>query len=338
MMSPITTPIRRRRFIAIAAAAAGLPLSLSRGSVAHATPLRIWTGSALGADAMLQIQHPDPATADRLIAMSLAEVARLERVFSLYRPDSALVQLNRHGSLENPPTDLVRLLSASAQFNALTGGAFDATVQPLWAVYAARRLTPAGPSPADLAAALASVGHDGVEIAPRRIRFIRPGMAVTLNGIAQGYITDRVVERLKDAGMAHALVDMGETRAIGGHPDGSAWQVGLADPGNPVRPFDRIPLLDQAVATSGGYGTPLDPAGRFNHIFDPASGRTSWRFRSVSVIAADATTADALSTAFSVMPLERSQSVIDQLGVRAVFLDDDGVRRTQQARLRPSGA
>lgn len=318
----------RRRFITIAAAAAGLPLVLhSRSHAATAPGLRVWTGIALGADAMLQIAHPDPAAADRLIALSLREVERLERVFSLYRPDSALVRLNRDGMLADPPADLLRLMSESLRFSQLTEGAFDVTVQPLWDVYAShfRRpdADPAGPLPAAIAAAVARVGSKHVILDEGAISLARPGMAVTLNGIAQGYITDRVVERLREAGVEHALVDMGETRALGGHPDGGPWRIGLANAGSPSDTTVRVGLQDRAISTSGAYGTQFDVAGRFNHIFDPASGATSWRYRSVSVIAPDATTADALSTAFSLMELKQTSSLVRELGLSAYFGGQD---------------
>ena len=127
--------LTRRRFIAITAAAGGLPL-LPIASARADSRLRVWSGTALGCDATLQIHHPDAATADRLIAASLAEVERLERIMSLYRPDSALSRLNRDGTLENPPFDLVRVLSESRRYGAISGGAFDVTVQPLWDLYA----------------------------------------------------------------------------------------------------------------------------------------------------------------------------------------------------------
>lgn len=321
-------PMRRRRFITIAAAAAGLPLLYPGSRAASATPLRVWTGSALGADAMLQIQHPDPRKADRLIADSLREVTRLERIFSLYQPESALVRLNRAGRLDDPPADLLRLLAQSARFGQLTHGAFDPTVQPLWNVYAAHfsrpDADPAGPPHAAIAAALQRVGYRHIELSAGHIRFGVPGMALTLNGIAQGYITDRVVDLLRNSGMQHALVDMGETRAIGTHPSGDPWRVGLRQPGAHEKIGQRIALQDQAVATSGGYGTPLDPAGRFNHLFDPHTGGSSWRYRSVSVVAPDATTADALSTAFSLMTLPRAAGIARMLNLRTWFVLDDG--------------
>jgi thiamine biosynthesis lipoprotein len=326
--------MKRRRFIVITAAVGGLPL-LPVGTRAASPMLRVWRGAALGADAVLQIHHPDPGAADRLIACSLEEVRRLERILSLYDPDSALVRLNRDGGLGEPPLDLVRVLAESAHFHRLTGGAFDVTVQPLWELYAGHfgrtDADPAGPPRGAVEAALARVGQDGIELSPERIRFARPGMGVTLNGIGQGYVTDRVVERLREGGVEHALVDMGETRAIGDHPAGGAWSIGLEDPASSGQVLDRIELTDRAVATSGGYGTQFDPAGRFNHIFDPADGSTSWRYLSVSVVATTATEADALSTAFCLMPLERTAPILRQLGLQAYFLYRDRRRYLQMA-------
>jgi FAD:protein FMN transferase len=324
----------RRRFIAISAAAGGLPLLPLAD--AHAGPLlRTWKGAALGADATLQIHHPDPAVADRLIAASLAEVARLERVLSLYQTDSALSCLNRDGVLDNPPLDLVRVLSESRRYGALTDGTFDVTVQPLWDLYAAHfsrpDAAPDGPPADAIAAAAARVGQEALEVDPARLRLARPGMGITLNGIGQGYVTDRVVELLRANGVEHALVDMGETRAIGGHPAGGPWSVGLEDPRVPGRIAERITLADRAVATSGGYGTVFDLAGRFNHLFEPRTGRTSWRWLSVSVETKTATAADALSTAFTLMSAEATARVVGALGLVAHFVHADGSRLVQRA-------
>lgn len=324
----------RRRFITITAAAGGLPLLPVRP--ARAAPLlRTWTGAALGADATLQIHHPDPVAADRLIEASLAEVARLEQVMSLYRLDSVLSRLNRDGVLEDPPFDLVRVLAESRRYGALTGGAFDVTVQPLWDLFASHfarpDASPDGPANAAIAAAVAKVGQDALEVGSERLRLGRPGMSISLNGIGQGYVTDRVVELLRAGGVEHALVDMGEIRAIGLHPMGGPWSVGLQDPRVPGRIAERVPLADRAVATSGGYGTVFDQAGRFNHIFEPRSGRTSWRWLSVSVETDTATAADALSTAFTLMPEDATAPLVRDLGLVAHFVPPDGSRLVQHA-------
>jgi thiamine biosynthesis lipoprotein len=322
--------INRRRFIAISAAAAGLPLLPITARAAPPRSLRVWTGDALGANAILQIHHPDSAIADMLIARALGEVRRLERVLSLYDEHSALCRLNRAGSLDDPPLDLVRVLAEAEQYHALTCGAFDVTVQPLWNLYAAhfsrRDADPAGPSPSAVAAALQRVGQAALELAADRIAFARPGMAVTLNGIGQGYITDRVVDLLRAGGVEHALVDMGETRALGAHPSGEPWRVGIEDPEMPSRIAERVLLRDRAIATSGGYGTRFDSAGRFNHIFDPRNGRTSSRYQAVSTIASTATEADALSTAFCLMPAEQIRKVIQARKLTAHLAMLDGRR------------
>jgi len=330
----IRNAVRRRRAITIVAAAAGLPLLALPLPRARQTPrLHVWTGSALGASAMLQIHHPDAAEADRLIAQSLDEIARQEAIFSLYRPDSALSLLNRNGHLDSPPSDLVRLLAEAERFSRLTDGAFDATVQPLWNLYARHFSQPgadqSGPPPAVIAAALAHVGHDRVQLDAGRVAFASAGMAITLNGIAQGYITDRVVDLLRAQGVTSSLVSVDEVRAIGPMPSGAPWSVGLENPRAPGNIVDHVALIDRAVGTSGGYGTQFDAAGRFNHIFNPADGRTSWRYLSVSVIAPDAMTADALSTAFSLMPLERAEPVVAMLGLQAYFTRPDGSRVMQ---------
>ncbi|MEI8394804.1 MAG: FAD:protein FMN transferase [Rhodospirillaceae bacterium] len=328
MTKPMTT-IGRRRFLGISAATAGLALLPFGPGPVQAEGVRVWRGSALGADACIQLHHPDSAEAERLIALCVTEVERLEAVFSLYRPDSALSRLNRTGELVAPPLDLVRLLSESAGFSARTGGAFDPTVQPLWQLYAGHFATPGtdpdGPSTERVQAALARVGWREVRVDSDRIALARPGMALTLNGIAQGYITDRVIERLRAAGVERVLADLGETRTLGRHPDGTPWRVGLENPFNRGTITGMLDLENQAISTSGGYGTVFEPAGRFNHLFDPASGRCAERWPAVSVVAETATTADALSTAFCFLPLETMRTVLARTGGSAhVSLIDGG--------------
>ncbi|MFC5353745.1 FAD:protein FMN transferase [Azospirillum himalayense] len=318
----------RRRFLGIAATAAGLAL-LPGGLRAAGVPVRTWRGVALGADSVLQLAHPDPAEADRLIALCLEEVARLERVFSLYQTDSALARLNRDGVLDAPPADLVRLLSEAAAFSRRTDGAFDPTVQPLWQLYAGHfarpGADPAGPPEAVLRAARDLVDHRKLRVEPGRVAFAGRGMAVTLNGIAQGYVTDRVSERLRAEGMTDVLVDLGEIRALGHHPSGRPWSVGLADPLVDGRNAGTLEIADRAVATSGGYGTPFDPAGRFTHLFDPATGGCAQEWLAVTVLAPDATTADALSTALSVAPEARAAVLLDRFpGTAARLTRHDG--------------
>lgn len=328
--SPLTrSALTRRRLIAIAASAGGAALLGGRRAMADAdAPVR-WRGSALGAQVSMEIHHPDRAKAERLVRQCVEDVRRLEWQFSLYDPNSAIRALNRAGVLASPDADMVALLRAALDFAALTDGAFDPTVQPLWDLYAAhftqRGAAPDGPDADRLAAALSKVGYRHLKVSPDRVALLKPGGAVTLNGIAQGYATDRVTETLRAAGLTATLVDMGEIRASGLKPGGAPWRVGLADPDRPGEISETIGLVDRAVATTAGAGFRFDPAGRFTHLFDPGSGRSPSRYRSVSVVAPTATEADALSTAFSLLPAPRIGEILAaRPGVQAHLTDSNG--------------
>lgn len=325
-----STPVSRRRFIGIVAATSaltGVPWA-AKAMQAATTPLSSWQGVALGADAQLHIHHPDPAFAKLLIDQALSEVQRLERIFSLYQKDSALRRLNRDGYLKHAPGDLTRLLLESKRISELTDGAFDPTVQVLWDLYsqaAQRSDTASIPDAAQIKQTLQQVGHQAIHIQDDTIELQRPGMALTLNGIAQGYITDRITEQLKQAGLEHALVDMGEIRGLGMAPGNRPWRVGLA--GDQTEPVSllRLDVHNQAVSTSSGSGTALSRDGTVTHLLNPANGQARPLYRSVSVVAGNATIADALSTAFSWMsPQEITRVLASDPSLRAWVLPYDG--------------
>lgn len=286
--------IKRRRLLSISAAAAAA-LTLP----ARAEALTQWRGVALGADATITLDHP---RAGAIIDRALAEISRLEAVFSLHRPDSALARLNADGQLAAPPFELLECLSLCARVHAATDGAFDPTVQPLWALHAehyAGRSNAEPPSEAALATARARTGWHRVRFDAARIR-LAPGMALTLNGIAQGYITDRVAALLRAMGLDQVLVGTGEFAALGGDPRGGPWQIGLRA-GAQILP-DTVALDSGALASSAARGITFDAAGRAGHILDPRTGRPApARWQLVSVTAPQAALADALSTAFCVL-------------------------------------
>ena len=309
--------ISRRRAISIMAATAGLPLlGLTATAQASASPV-IWRGQALGAPATLVLNHPDPAEAERLISRVVSEVERLEEIFSLYRASSALCELNRVGALAAPPAELVELLKACGTAWRASGGAFDPTIQPLWQLYASHFSSPgadpAGPAATDIEAARSRIGFDAVSVNRDRIAFARPGMALSLNGIAQGYVTDVVVGLLKAEGITSSLVSMGESRALGAKEDGSPWRVGLAETEAGANPDTVVDLVDKAVATSAGAGFHFDGSGRFSHILDPKHKTAALNYRRISVIAPSATIADAFSTAFS---------LLDEAAIRTVLAEN----------------
>jgi len=241
--------------------------------------------------------------AEQLVRRVAIEIERLERIFSLYRPDSSVSVLNSAGALATPPAELVDLLARCRDIWSVSGGVFDPTIQPLWMLharhFASPGAAPAGPSPDELKTALARIGFDRLVFDHNRVAFAARGMAITLNGVAQGFITDRIVALLREAGVTNTLADIGEVRAIGARDNGSSWRVGLGGTAHVVD------LVDRAVATSSPDGFrfagPDSPA----HLLNPLTGRSAVRYRNVSVLAPDATTADALSTACSFLDADR---------------------------------
>lgn len=320
----------RRKFIAISAAAAGLsvvPFGTSKKAVAG--QVVEWRGTSLGAVATIRLHHRDRTAAQRLIRQVVGEARRLEHVFSLYRYDSSLCELNRRGVLLAPPADLLELLAACDHVWHLTSGVFDPTVQALWRCYAehfaGRPVTSEGPPANARQRALELVGWGNVRFDRDKIVFARKGMALTLNGIAQGYITDRVVDRLRASGLNNCLVDMGELRALGPRPDNRPWHVAVEDAQNNAT--HPLSLTDGAVASSGAYGYRFDPEGTCNHLFNPLTGACAQTSRGVTVVADTATMADALSTAFALMDNDAVRSALAQTSHAKAYAAEAGQLR-----------
>lgn len=266
----------RRRFLTLAACALASPVSASPA-------IHRWQGTALGADVALAVRG-GPAPAARAFFAEAARALRaVEAQFSLFR-GSDLRRLNAMGHLPHPSDDMRALLALAGRVHAATGGAFDPTVQPVWQ---ARRLG------GDEAAARALTGWDGVRISDGQIR-LRPGMALTLNGIAQGFAADRLAEIAARHGLTDLLIDTGETRALGPHD----WTARIETPdGLALR---RLTLRDRALATSAPFGTRIGPDADLPHIVGPSGQTPLWAV--VSISAPSAALADALSTAAVLMP------------------------------------
>lgn len=292
-------PLSRRRFIAISAAAtAGLVIPL-RGASAEPT-LHTWRGIALGAKAEINLLHTDADRARRLFSSIEGEIRRLEGIFSLYQPDSELSRLNNTGLLFAPSLEMLEILSLSQRLHRATEGAFDPTVQPLWSHYA-RQV--AGNKTSDFAEAFACVGFNHVQIQPDEIKFDKSGMAMTLNGIAQGFVTDRITALLERESCGDIVVEIGEIAARGTpftrkQREETGWPVTLRPDPSLIDAQADIHLANAAVASSARLGTTFDQSGSRSHILDPGNGHpVDTGLAATSVVAPSAALADGLSTA-----------------------------------------
>lgn len=276
--------MKRRRFLSFVSAAC---LTAAAPAFAYR-----WQGVALGARAQIVLYHPE---AEAIAAAARAEIARLEQVFSLYRPDSEIMRLNRNGRLKAPSFEMLECLTLARRIHEVTGGLFDPAVQPLWRLLAEASAAGRTPEAGELAAARALTGFHRVGIDAGRIT-LAPGQALTLNGIAQGFIADKVTALLAARGVKDVLIDTGEIVAMGAGQGGAGWPVTL-------RGEDRARLWrDRALASSATFGTVMDEAGHLGHILSPAG--TVQAPAEITISAASAAVADGLSTALCLVSNE----------------------------------
>ena len=272
----------------------------------------------MGARLTIEASGSEAAAA---IEAAFGEVERLDSALSNWRDDSEIVALNRRAG-EQPflcSSDLAAVVGAALHWAEETGGAFDPTVEPL-----VRRLGLRGREgrlpgvPAE--AAVSSPAEEGRSSAPApidpwgwrlvrfdrargTIRFEAPGVGLDLGGIGKGYALDAALRVLVAHGVESALLDFsGQILVYGRGPDDGGWRVGVTGPDNRDRPREVIRIASGSLASSGnGERSVRGARGPIGHILDPATGRPAGFDGTVTVLAADGVTADALSTALFVM-------------------------------------
>jgi thiamine biosynthesis lipoprotein len=282
-------------------------------------------GLAFGTSVSIAAVHEDPARAAAAIGAALAEVRDVDALLTVFRPDSQVGRLNAEGTLRHPAPHLLRVLDFSQRLAALSDGAFDVTVQPLWLLGMRCQRLGRPPTREEVEAARARVGWTGLEVSPARVALARPGMGITLNGVAQGYATDLALGALRAGGVEDALLDTGELGAEGEREPGRPWTVGLRHPRRPDAVVARVAMDGRVLATSGDYAAPFTADFACHHLFDPRTGRSPTGLSSVAVAAPCGMEADALTKPMMVLDRPRALALLDRFpGAGAVFLDKAG--------------
>jgi len=298
-------------------AAAGLAIALGvrwRGGPAGGPVVEL-SGGTMGTTYHIAVAEPgwEGPRLDALTSAVAACLAEMDRQMSVYRPDSEISRVNAAGAGEavEVSADFAGVLSFALDVARRSGGVFDPTVAPLvevWGFGANGRRAPP-PGPAEIEAARADVGHGLVRVEGRRVVKDRPGTRLDLNAIAPGYGVDAVSRALRSLGATNYFVEIGgEVHAAGLNAFGKPWRIGVDYPSWDALPGDSLlgvlHLSGAAVATSGNYRNYRADAdgARYTHILDPRTGQSLRRPQtSVSVVARDAMTADALATTLFVM-------------------------------------
>ena len=307
-------------------------------SAAGAKPAQlVWRERAmvgLGTTLSLRAAHADGAQADAGLNAAVAQVRNVERLMSLFDPQSALSQLNRDGVLHHPHPDFVRVLQLAQRVSRQSAGGFDVTVQPCWLAWQAAQQVGRLPTQAEIDAARARVGWQNLVVTPRQIHFKQAGMALTLNGIAQGFAGDLAKAALQSHGVEHALLDTGEWSALGSSPSQSPspgssprpspWRLGIEDPRKTGALVARLALDGRAVATSSDAHYRFGKDDVHHHIFNPATGYSPRALACVTVVAPSCALADALTKVMFMGSAQKAMQLAQQWKVDVLAVEKTG--------------
>lgn len=246
------------------------------------------------------------------IEATFAEMRRLIAIFDHRQAGSTLSQLNKQGRLASPQPELLSVLSQAIAFGDLTDGAFDVSIKPLLDAVKAGKESPDYQKLVD---------YRRIQVHDDEI-VLQSGMALTLDGIAKGSVVDGAVAALGKQGYENVLVEAGGDLVGNGRSvDNTPWQIGIQHPRQAGNLMTTLPISAQAVATSGDYMNTFTADFSRHHILNPRTGQSPAQSASVTVLAPNAATADALSTALMVMGPEAGLALAEQLtAVEALFI------------------
>jgi thiamine biosynthesis lipoprotein len=286
-----------------------------------------WTSRTLtgmGTSMTIRVAHINTSVTNAALDASIAAIRHVEDQMSLFRSHSAINQLNSNGRLDHPHPDLVEILRIARQISERSKGTFDVTVQPLWLAFDVARKLGRLPNAQEVAKARASVGWEKMHVSDEAIWFDSPSMAITLNGIAQGFAADKVKAILEKFGIQDALIDTGEWAALGRPAAGRDWSLGVTHPRNEKTLFARLPMRGKCVATSADDQCTFSPDFANHHIFDPRTGYSPPNLASVTVAAPSCVMADAVTKVIFMSGFLESLELAKAWDVDVLVMDKNG--------------
>jgi len=324
--------LRRRDFLKLAAAgglALSIPLIGSRfvPNLVERAPFST-SFNAIATVVAITIDD-DIATdkANQLVDSVTNNITTLGNILTRFPGGVDLYNLNQTDLLVEPSSDLVTVLKEATNYSQSTEGCFDVTVEPVLDLLQGYLSGQSFPSDSQFNAALSLIDYEQVGVSSNQVSLDKPGMGVTLDGIATGYILDKSIQILRSNGIKSAFINFGGTLAtIGGRADGSPWQVGIVDPMNPLNSIGTLYLRDQAVATSGDYEDYFTPNKQYYHIIDPFTARSPLFSHSATVVASTSMVADPLGVALMVEDPSEAINLIDSFPAECLlYTDTNGV-------------
>jgi thiamine biosynthesis lipoprotein len=291
---------------------------------------------AMGTLITITLYAPDSTAAKAAAAAAFQRIEALEDIMSDYQADSELMRLcdQPYGTPVPVSQDLFYVLQRAQKMSELSDGAFDVTVGPYVRLWRFARKRKVLPTPAEIAAARASVGWQKLRLDThkRTVTLLVPNMRLDLGSIGKGYAADQAMQVLKGRGIDRAVVAASGDIAIGNPPPGQrGWKIGIAALDGATNQAPRTVLLHNAgISTSGDTEQFIEINGvRYSHIVNPATGLGLTNRIQATIIGPDATTTDTLDTTVSLLGVKRGLALADSLPhiAAVVVTKDDGQTR-----------
>ena len=300
-------------------------------TLAAPTALADWFSDAramMGTEVSVHLWSDDPEAGRRALEEVFQEASRIDRLMSTYRDESEISKINREAAEGKVVAgdELFGLIRRSLDISVLTHGAFDITYDSVGQHYDFRSRK--RPDAGTIEAERELIDYRLVELeqATGTVRFLEQGVRINLGGIAKGYVVERGIDILRHRGIRNAIVTAGGDSRLLGDRRGRPWMVGIRDPRNDGQVAISVPLVDEAISTSGDYERYFDEEGiRYHHIIRPSTGQPAGGVHSATVFGPDAVMTDALSTSVFVMGVERGLTLIGSLpDYESIVIDDGG--------------
>ena len=279
-----------------------------------------WKGSVLGAPSKVEIHSRDEKLNNYLINKINKLVLKYENIFNLQNKKSEISYLNKNKFINNPSPEFIEVINNSKFVSDKTNGLFDITVQPLWDLYYDHFIIKNRNTTPDInkiKETLKLVNWKNVVVHEDKV-ILNNRSSITLNGIAQGWITDKITKLLSNNGFTDTLVDFGESYASGMFEYTRPWNI-LIKGKNTEK---VVNVSNKAIATSGGHGTIFEPSMKYHHIFNTKTGKSSNNFKAVSVISDKAWLSDAISTSSLSMKKETLKKLCKHLKAKAIVQEN----------------
>lgn len=281
----------------------------------------------MGTTIHTEVWHDNPVVAREAADLVLQTMHEVNQSMSPYIERSELSEINRSAAQRaiRVSAPLYEVIERAQYYSGLTNGAFDITYASVGYLYDYRQSV--RPSDSELKQHLAGVNYQLIVLdqASKSIRFQHPDVRIDLGGIAKGYAVDLAVSRARALGVEHILVSAGGDTRILGDRQGRPWVIGIRHPIDKEKVIAKIPLVNEALSTSGDYERYFDEDGvRYHHILDPRTGDSARMVRSVTILGPQATQTDALSTSVFVMGAHRGLELLESLdGIEGIIVDSD---------------